>query len=168
MTAPGLLPLDHALWGELEGGYREPSAAVDYLKRFESGERSPELWYEFVGDMYHQGDIGTASLAVVPHLVRIFTNEPRPSDFYTYLTFVDAALAVGENPVLPEWLLETYRSALATALNFVPEDLSSASDDHLRKSIALFVLQYADMTEQMHLLDSIESEDHAKAVLEGM
>jgi len=168
MTIPGLLPLDHPLWGELEGGYREPTAAVDYLKRFETGERSSDLWYEFWGEMYHQEAIGVASLAVVPHLVGHYETEIRPADFFNYLTFVDAARAEGDNPDVPEWLSDTYKSALDIALGFVQSDLKKTTDERTRKSIALFVLQYAGMKEQMHLLDSIENEGHAKTVLEGM
>jgi len=168
MTTPGLLPLNHPLWSDLEGGYREPSAAIEYLKRFESGERSNELWQDFVGEMYHQEDIGTASLAVIPHLVFFFADELRPADFYSYLAFVDAARGQGDNPEVPDWLRDTYQTALDAALDYVPEDLRNVTDEHARKGIGLFVLQYAGMTEQMHLIDHIENEAHAKAVLEGI
>ncbi len=168
MKTPGLLPLDHPLWNDLEGGYREPSSAVEYLKRFENGERSDELWHDFVGEMYQQETIGVASLAVVPHLVEIFSDEDRPTDFYNYLTFVDAVRGDGDNPELPDWLRDSYESALCAATILAAVDLNRTEDKLTRKSIVLFVLQRAEFTEQMRLLDNIENEDHARAVLDNI
>lgn len=54
----------------MEGGYRlpyDPRPALDRLATVDVAAAWAELWQE----LYHQGDVGEASYAAVPELVRL-------------------------------------------------------------------------------------------------
>lgn len=63
-----MLNLDDPKWKELNGGYRTPYDASIALRELEAGE---DAWDELWQELHHQGDVGEASYAAVPHLVRI-------------------------------------------------------------------------------------------------
>lgn len=69
-------------WIGLEGGYRgcqyDPRPA---LTRLRAGDES--AWTELWNELHHQGDVGLASYAVVPQLVRIHRDRDIP-DWQTY------------------------------------------------------------------------------------
>lgn len=163
-----MLALDDPLWETLEGGYRRPCAAHRFIERLERDGDEGSFWEEFVGELYHQEDVGVASYAVIPHLVRIFADRPRSGDFYAYIAWVDAVRGQHGNPELPDWLVEDYREALRRALFFIPEDLPRLERSGDRMAIVQFVVQQAGFIERLYLLESIESEEHAREVLQTM
>ena len=67
--------LDDIIWKNLTGGYQVPYDASIALKKLEdsSSEKEEEIiWNELWDELYHQGDIGTASLLTIPQLIRIY------------------------------------------------------------------------------------------------
>jgi hypothetical protein len=68
-----------------------------------------ELWNE----LHHQSDVGEASYAAVPHLVRIY-RQSRTVDWNTYaiVAVIELARGKGTNPQVPEWLTGSYSSAI--------------------------------------------------------
>jgi hypothetical protein len=62
-----MLSLTDPIWHELEGGYRVPYDASKALARMERGK---SVWDEFWNELHHQGDVGVASYAAIPQLVR--------------------------------------------------------------------------------------------------
>src|SRR5687768_15642034 len=66
-----MLPLDDKRWSSLDGGYRVPFDASVPLRQLEHAENLQPIWDELWNELHHQGHVGVASYAAVPHLVRI-------------------------------------------------------------------------------------------------
>ncbi|MGC1953782.1 MAG: hypothetical protein WA970_14695, partial [Gammaproteobacteria bacterium] len=83
------------------------------LRRLESGTDIQGCWQELWQGLYHQGDVGEASYAAVPHMVRIYQNRGK-IDWNTYaiVTSIELARNVGKNPDVPSWLLQGYEDAI--------------------------------------------------------
>src|SRR5215472_12864787 len=66
-----------------------------------------------LGRTSSQGDVGEASYAAVPHLVRIH-GERKLDGWNTYalVAVIELARGKGKNPEVPEWLKEEYFSAI--------------------------------------------------------
>ena len=73
-----MLNLDDPRWSTLEGGYKviyDPRSALELLRA--SRGRREEAWSELWNELHHQGDIGAASYAAVPHIVDIYAHAKR-------------------------------------------------------------------------------------------
>ena len=71
-----MISLDEPIWETLKSGYRILYNAAQPLQQFEQGLIDiEELSLEFQNELHHQGDVDTASYAVVPQLVRICINK---------------------------------------------------------------------------------------------
>lgn len=64
-----MLPLDHDLWKQLDGGYRARFDASEVLADLHAGKPREEIWELLWDELHHQGDVGDASYAAVPHLL---------------------------------------------------------------------------------------------------
>ena len=72
-----MLPLDDPLWATLTGGYKLPYDASVPLRSLMTDGPSEVLWDELWQELHHQGDVGQASYASVPHLVELVRRSPR-------------------------------------------------------------------------------------------
>lgn len=61
------MDFDDIGWAGLLGGYRVPYDPRNALRRLEGGD-AEAAWQELWAELYHQGDVGEASYAAVPHL----------------------------------------------------------------------------------------------------
>ena len=88
---------------------------VPTLNRLKNADPSAldELWE----NLYHQGDVGTASYFAVPALVQL-----KGLDL---VASIEVARHLEGNPALPPELQESYKSALSEAISEVPEKESS-------------------------------------------
>lgn len=77
-----MLSRTDSIWRELEGGYRLPYDASKALIQMEAGE---SVWDELWNEPYHQGDVGVASYAAIPQLVRISEARESPIGIFTHL-----------------------------------------------------------------------------------
>lgn len=104
-----MLSLDDERWTTLEGGYRMPFDPRSWLKRLATGKENDVVWHEFWEQLHHQGDVGVASYATVPYLVRIYRQlgifDSTP---YAIVTCIDLCRTEPKNPPLPDWLKEDY------------------------------------------------------------
>ena len=108
-----MLSLDDQRWSGLEGGYGTEFDPRPLLLRLEAGRDVDTVWQELWGELHHQGDVGQASYALVPHLVRI--HRQRGSiDWNTYaiVATIELARGQGSNPAVPKWLEEDYFGAI--------------------------------------------------------
>jgi hypothetical protein len=121
-----MLPLDDPRWSELKGGYKVPYDPSDALRRLESGE---DVWNELWQELHHQGDVGEASYATVPHLVRIAKSLPhRDWNFYGLISTIEVERHRKSNPPLPSWLAQAYVEAMRDLLELAFSDLRSVED----------------------------------------
>ena len=66
-----MLSFDDERWNDLKGGYKTPFAPRPSLRKLESQQDTATAWQELWEDLHHQGDVGDASYASIPELVRI-------------------------------------------------------------------------------------------------
>jgi hypothetical protein len=90
-------------------GVYDPRKALLALER---DENVAAVWLELFGELHHQGDVGEASFAAVPHLVRIHAARGVP-DWNTYaLVFtIEECRENSSNPTLPQRLRQAYEDA---------------------------------------------------------
>jgi hypothetical protein len=131
-----LLNLDDKRWTELMGGYRVPFDPRQLLRRLESGTDILGCWQELWQGLYHQGDVGEASYAAVPHMVRIYQNRGK-IDWNTYaiVTSIELARNVGKNPDVPLWLRQGYEEAINRLAMTGLSELPHANKNEIVRSI---------------------------------
>jgi hypothetical protein len=128
-----MIPLDDPRRKELHGGFRMPYDASDTLRRLEQGD---DVWDELWGNLHHQGDIGEASYAAVPHLARIAKGlTSRDWNPYSLVSTIEIERHRKANPPLPSWLEDDYRAAWQEILLMAITDLSSVNDPLTIRSI---------------------------------
>jgi len=97
---------------ELIGGYRIPYDAKPALDRLKTDRESAlsELWE----NLYHQGDVDSASYAAVPTLVE--------NGELSLVAAIEIARHSDRNNEVPDFLRSEYYLALVTAVKKVPDD----------------------------------------------
>lgn len=93
-------------------------------------------WKDLWQGLYHQGDVGEASYAAVPHLVRIHKSRGK-IDWNTYAiaTSIELARNVGNNPDVPLWLRQGYEDAINRLSMIGLGELPNANDKETIRSI---------------------------------
>ena len=128
--------LDDPRWPELLGGYRVPYDPRKALLALEHPNEAAAAWRELWSGLYHQGDIGEASYAALPHLVRIHAARGI-ADWNTYAlaATIDDARHDGRNPQLPPDLQASYENAWRKLVDLGLRELAEAEDPTLVASI---------------------------------
>src|ERR1700761_4252414 len=123
-------------WAGLAGGYGEPYDPRAALRRLEEGKDVDGAWEELWNELHHQGDVGTASYAAVPHLVRIHAIR-QTADWNTYalVATIEAARRNDQNLPIPPDMQEAYESAWRDLVNIGLRELRDAEDPSLVCSI---------------------------------
>ena len=108
-----MLSLDDNRWNNLTGGYRMKCDPRLLLAQLENAENKEAAWHELWEELHHQGDVGEASYASVPHLVRIH-RKSGIVDWNTYamVAIIELTRGVGNNPEVPTWLEDDYHRAI--------------------------------------------------------
>ena len=126
-----MIDLGDERWSELRGGYKviyDPRPALRALAlRYDDKTIWNELWEE----LHHQGDVGGASYAAIPEIVRI-SAEHVPANWATYglaAVIEEARLADERNPPIPDWIEPHYRAAWQTLLHLALRDLATTTDE---------------------------------------
>lgn len=135
MASTGL-DLDDDRWSRLQGGYRVAYDPRGTLRAIENGDGVAKAWKELWNELHHQGDVGEASYAAVPHLVRI--HEARGvSDWNTYglLATIELARDYNRNPDLPTYLREPYEAAWRRLVEIGLHELKFAEEPVLIQAI---------------------------------
>lgn len=130
------MDLDDPNWSHLLGGYRIPYDPRKALQALERGAETDKAWDELWNELHHQGDVGEASYAAVPHLVRIHASRGI-ADWNTYalVSIIEDARRNGHNPELPVDLRDAYVTAWHELFNLGLRELVAASDPTLVSSI---------------------------------
>jgi hypothetical protein len=139
-----LLSLTDPIWHELEGGYRVPYDASEALARMEAGE---SVWDELWEELHHQGDVGVASYAAIPQIVRI-SEAQRGFDWnlYAFAATVEIERHRKSNPALPDWLASSYKAAWEGLVKLALSDISGKPDElTLRSALSVVALGRGDL-----------------------
>lgn len=138
-----MLPLTDPNWRKFEGGYRALYDASKPLARMERGE---SVWKELWEELHHQGDVGVASYAVIPQIVRISEAlGDRDWNLYALAATIEIARH-RENPSLPEWLEPAYKTAWDSLVNLALADLGGKPDElTLRSALSVVAIGRGDL-----------------------
>jgi hypothetical protein len=161
----GMLALDDPRWPSMLGGYRVPFDPRPWIALLKSGEDRKAVWEVFWGDLHHQGDVGEASYATVPWLVRIY-RELGVFDWnaYAIVGIIELCRGEGQNPTLPAFMEADYFRAIQELAEYGIHQLPGVHDSEdvravlsivaLAKGIRLhakFLLEYGeDELKEMH------------------
>jgi hypothetical protein len=160
-----MLSLNDPRWRSLTGGYKKPYDASMTLERLERGEN---VWSELWEELHHQGDVGTASYAAVPHIVRIAISQRRRDwNSYAFVATVEVERLRGSNPDIPEWTKQSYTQAIQDLASLALVELESTNDDLLVRS-ALGLVALARGSTKLGMLISIADSSEIDEILEGM
>ncbi|WOO40344.1 hypothetical protein [Rubellicoccus peritrichatus] len=134
-----MIPLDDPIWQTLEGGYRvpyNPMPALERLEMAETREEEKEVFRELWDKLHHQGDVGTASYATVPHLVKIGKKKGIKSyDLPALVALVEIQRHESQNPSLPEEFKESYANALVSIPELIASSLPGDCDEYITSSV---------------------------------
>lgn len=127
---------DDPRWAELTGSYRIPYDPRNALRSLAQGRNVDAVWQELWSELHHQGDVGEASYAAVPELVRIHAKRGiADSNTYALVAIIEDARQNPKNPALPPWLKNSYTDALNRLAILGLDDLRDATDETLVVSI---------------------------------
>jgi len=102
----------------------------------ERGEANDETWNALCQELFHQGDVGEASYATVPHLVRIHLLRGVPDwNTYSLASIIEDARQTARNPKLPDFLREGYEAAWRTLIEIGLVELADAREPLLVSNI---------------------------------
>jgi hypothetical protein len=126
------MDFDDPSWSSLKGGYRVPYDPRQALRALEQGGDVAGAWNELWNELHHQGDVGEASYATVPHLVRIHEARGVP-DWNTYglVATIEDTRHSPDNPSIPPDLQEAYDAAWGRLVQLGLVELRDAEDPTL-------------------------------------
>jgi hypothetical protein len=153
-------------WASLRGGYRVPYDPRPALHRLEQGDAA--AWDELWNELHHQGDIGEASFAAVPCLVRIHERRGG-ADWNTYgiIATIELARDGAGNPQIPPDLQHCYAAAWGHLVDMGLQELITAEDATLVNSI-LGVVAIAKGQRTLGRIAAHFTEDERIALLRGV
>jgi hypothetical protein len=120
----------------MEGGYRIPFDPRPLFAKLQANQDVEAVWNKLWNDLHHQGDVGEASYAAVPHLVRIH-RERGVADWNTYaiVATIELARDSARNPPIPAWLEPGYDNAIQELADLGREELPRVDDGESVRSI---------------------------------
>ncbi len=108
-----LLPLDSPAWSTYSGGYRQPFSALPLVRELMERGTSAQFWDTVWSELYHQGDVGESSYALVPYLVHYQAHQPELEwQLFQFVWAVELARPESDNPAIPEELELSYAMSL--------------------------------------------------------
>ena len=124
-----MLSLDDKRWLQMKGGYKMPFDPRPLFIKLGSKKETAETWHELWEELHHQGDVGEASYASIPHLVDI-CRQSSEIDWnpYAIVATIELARTEAKNPPLPNFLQEDYFRSLQELAQIGAEQILKADD----------------------------------------
>jgi hypothetical protein len=147
-------------WTQMKSSYRLPYDPRATLSKLASGTETAAAWHDLWEELYHQGDVGEASYASVPEIVRIYRDR-NELDWNTYVIVATIELArdSANNPPLPAWLEPDYNAALTELAQIGLSELRRADNKEMVRGIlAALALWKSLRTYARMLIDFSEEE----------
>ncbi len=152
-----MLPLFDKKRATLTGGYRMPYDASAALSKLEQGQ---DVWPELWNELHHQGDVGEASYAAVPHLLRIAAEAPQRSwNFYALVCAIEVERHKRSNPPVPTWLADDYFAAMRGMQSLGLSDLPRRDDSLTVQAILAPLALCRRQTKLGALLSSLDQSE---------
>jgi hypothetical protein len=127
---------DDARWDHLMGGYKAPFDPRRSLLKLEGNHDTAAAWKELWEELHHQGDVGDASYAAVPELVRIHRNGSAADwNLYAMVAIIELARTESQNPEVPDWLHEDYFRSIEELARMGTKDILSATESETKRAI---------------------------------
>jgi hypothetical protein len=163
-----MLSLDDERWARLMGGYRTPVDVRPLLRNLESSIDSQAAWDSLWNELHHQGDVGEASYAAVPHLVRNH-RERGLLDWNTYAMVAAIELLRGRdgNPEVPSWLMPGYETAIADLARMGLEQLPDASSPEEVRSILAVLATWKGVRTYARILSDFTEDELLELVAQA-
>ncbi|MEK6478531.1 hypothetical protein WJR50_13390 [Catalinimonas sp. 4WD22] len=154
--------LDDSIWRNLTGGYQifyDPSIALKKLERVDNEKDEDLIWEELWQELYHQGDIGTASLLTIPQLIRIYKIKNRANyQVFAFITAVELSRVNGAVSIPPE-----FKDEYQTALDQLPQLIDLVKNQMWDSVLAASVLSATAIWKRKYkmaeLISELEDED---------
>ncbi|HUN89435.1 MAG TPA: hypothetical protein VMU28_11620 [Terriglobales bacterium] len=151
-----MISADDPRWRTMQGGYRMPLDPRPLVEKLERGDEA--VWKELWNELHHQGDVGDASYAAVPLLVKVHRRRGTADwNVYALTATIELERTEHGNPAVPEWLSEDYFGAIQELSSIGTQDIIDAKDPELIRAIlgvialakglrtyAKFLVWYAD------------------------
>jgi hypothetical protein len=150
-----MLSLDDKRWENFARGYRTRFDPRPLLSKLESNKDTTTAWHELWEGLHHQGDVGEASYAAVPHLVRIYRKRG-VIDWNTYaiVAVIELARDGRKNPEVPKWLREEYLQAIRELAEVgAVEVLQTKSPEEIRAILSILAISAGARTHAKFLID---------------
>jgi hypothetical protein len=104
------------------------------------------VWDEFWENLHHQGDLGEAAYAALPHLVRISERIGTNWNLYALAATIEIERHRKTNPSCPDWAEAPYSQAWSKLVMLALRDLANARDPLLiRSALAVVALGRGDL-----------------------
>ena len=124
-----MLDFEDNRWNDMQGGYRVAYDPRPALARLEEGRDIEAAWKELWNELHHQGDVGEASYAAVPHLLRIYeSGEEAHWNTLALVGLIELLRGKGRNPDVPPFLQDSYQAAWKKVPVLAIRDLELARD----------------------------------------
>jgi hypothetical protein len=150
-----MLSLDDIRWQTLEGGYRIRFDPRPLFTKLDNGNDTKAAWHDLWEELHHQGDVGEASYAAVPHLVRIYRKRG-VIDWNTYaiVAVIELARDDGKNPEVPKWLAEDYFQAIRDLAEVgAVEVLLTKNPEEIRAILSILAISAGARTHARFILN---------------
>jgi hypothetical protein len=131
-----MLCFDDERWNHLRGGYKTPFDPRPSLRKLESQQGTADAWQELWEELHHQGDVGEASYAAVPELVRIHRGGSVADwNLYGMVAIIELARTESQNPEVPDWLHDDYFRSIQELAQMGAREILSAEEAETKRAI---------------------------------
>jgi hypothetical protein len=131
-----MFSLNDERWNHLTGGYKTPFDPRAPLAKLENQRDTTTAWQELWDELHHQGDVGDASYAAIPELIRIHRNRGITEwDIYAITAIIELARTERGNPEVPEWLREDYFRSIQELAEMGAKEILHADDSETIRAI---------------------------------
>ena len=141
------LPLNDPRWQSYSGGYKVPYDASKALRRLSNEGPSDDLWDEFWQELYHQGSIGPASYAAIPHLLE-WVKQSQKLYWQVFSLVATIELARKNNEAPPPELEASYFQAIKD----IPAWVGRHSDTAWNATLTYNIVTCIALAKEQHLL----------------
>jgi hypothetical protein len=161
-----MISLKSDIWKTLFGGYKIVYDASAPLKKFEASDKIDEsIWDELWNELHHQGDVGEASYAVIPHLIRIYSEKHWiDSNLPSFVAVVEYCRLKGNNPDVPNWLEHDYYCALQDIAQYCLANRERNKGKDFTRSVLLLMSILMNEIEFYELIDIVSIGDEKKVL----